>query len=73
MGRRDTARYMVSSIYHDLRCALREGQAFRLVGEIFRYRVAQYLGSYSGNHEHRRLSHAEKDIYFYPSERSETL
>lgn len=73
VGRRDTARYMVSSIYHDLRCALREGQAFRLVGEIFRYRVAQYLGSYSGNHEHRRLSHAEKDIYFYPSERSETL
>jgi rhamnosyltransferase len=73
VGRRDTARYVVSSIYRDLRSALRAGRAGRLVGEIIRYRVAQYLGSYSGNHEHRRLSHAEKDIYFYPSEKSETL
>ena len=40
--------------------------------EIVRYRVAQYVGSYKGNHEHRRLSHAEKDIYFYPANRTET-
>jgi glycosyltransferase involved in cell wall biosynthesis len=73
VGRRDTARYVVSSIYGDLRSALRAGRAGRLVGEIIRYRMAQYLGSYSGNHEHRRLSHAEKDIYFYPSEKRETL
>jgi rhamnosyltransferase len=66
----DTARYIGSSIVHDLRHARRQGRAAALVSEIMRYRVAQYLGSYRGNHEHRKLSHAEKDIYFYPAQRS---
>lgn len=73
VGLRDTARYIVSSIVHDLGAARREGRAAQLVGEIVRYRVAQYLGAYRGNHEHRKLSRAEKDIYFYPANRSETL
>lgn len=73
VGRRDTARYILSSIVHDLRAARREGRAGSLLGEIVRYRIAQYTGSYRGNHEHRKLSRAEKDIYFYPANRSETL
>lgn len=73
VGLRDTARYIGSSIIHDLGAARREGRAAQLFGEILRYRVAQYLGSYRGNHEHRKLSRAEKDIYFYPANRSETL
>jgi hypothetical protein len=73
VGRRDTARYILSSIVHDLRAARRDGRAASLLGEIVRYRIAQYTGSYRGNHEHRKLSRAEKDIYFYPANRSETL
>ncbi|MFO1337517.1 MAG: glycosyltransferase [Burkholderiaceae bacterium] len=65
----DTLRYIASSIVLDWRQAHREGRASGLLGEIVRYRVAQYLGSYRGNHEHRRLSKAQKDIYFYPSNR----
>lgn len=65
----DMLRYVVSSIVHDWRVARREARAGRLIGEIVRYRVAQYLGSYRGNHEHRKLSHAEKELYFYPSNR----
>lgn len=66
----DTARYICSSIIHDMRHARRQGRAAALIGEIVRYRVAQYLGSYRGNHEHRKLSHAEKDVYFYPAQKS---
>jgi glycosyltransferase involved in cell wall biosynthesis len=67
VSRRDTVRYIASSILHDLRHA-RAARAARLpLGEIVRYRVAQYLGSYRGNHEHRKLSRAEKDLYFFPA------
>lgn len=66
----DTARYIVRSIVHDLAHARRQRRAMALAGEIIRYRVAQYMGSYRGNHEHRKLSHAEKDVYFYPVKRS---
>jgi rhamnosyltransferase len=73
MRRRDTARYIFSSILHDLRHARSRGSALQHLPEIVRYRVAQYLGSYAGNHEHRRLSHAEKDHYFYPAQPLEHL
>lgn len=72
VSRRDTARYILTSIRHDLATAARQGQLARRLGEIVRYRIAQYLGSYRGNHQHRKLSHAEKDRYFYPSNRAET-
>lgn len=67
--RRDTLRYIASSIAHDLRHARAERRALALAPEIVRYRVAQYVGSYQGNHQHRLLSHAEKDHYFYPTNR----
>jgi rhamnosyltransferase len=73
VGRRDTLRYIVSSIGHDLRHARGERCMRERLGEIVRYRFAQYLGSYRGNHEHRRLSHAEKDLYFYPAQPLEHL
>ena len=73
VGRLDTARYIVRSILHDLSRARAEGRALSLLPEIVRYRVAQYTGSFRGNHEHRRLSHADKDHYFYPSDPLERL
>jgi glycosyltransferase involved in cell wall biosynthesis len=68
VGLRDTARYIWSSILHDLRRARAAGAARQHLVEILHYRVSQYLGSYRGNHEHRKLSHAEKDHYFYPAQ-----
>lgn len=68
----DLIRYVASSIAHDVRHARRSGRVAALIGEIARYRLAQYVGSYRGNHQHRKLSRAEKDIYFYPTNRSNT-
>jgi rhamnosyltransferase len=73
VGRLDTLRYIFSSIRHDLRHARGNGGLRGRLGEIVRYRYAQYMGSYVGNHEHRRLSHADKDHYFYPSHPLERL
>ena len=65
--RRDLVRYILSSIWHDWRCAWREGVFAAKMGEIVKYRICQYTGSFKGNREHRELSHAEMDKYFYPS------
>jgi glycosyltransferase involved in cell wall biosynthesis len=73
VGWYDTVRYIVSSIVHDTKAARQSGRLRAEFENIVRYRVAQYLGTYRGNHEHRRLSHAEKDSYFYPASTSETL
>lgn len=65
--RRDFIRYVFSSIWHDWRRALRDKLFLRKAWEIVQYRVCQYTGSFKGNHDHRVLSHAEKDKYFYPN------
>jgi cellulose synthase/poly-beta-1,6-N-acetylglucosamine synthase-like glycosyltransferase len=68
----DLLRYISSSIVHDLRHGRREGRAAsRLLPEVARYRWAQYTGSFRGNHQHRKLSRAQKDLYFYPSNTTE--
>ena len=61
----DTLRYIMNSICRDISHAKREEQHVRLL-EIARYRFNQYWGSYAGNHQHRKLSRAEKDKYFFP-------
>jgi glycosyltransferase involved in cell wall biosynthesis len=65
----DVVRYVAASIVHDLRHAWRQGRAGAVLAEIARYRFAQYVGSFKGNHQHRKLSRDEKDIYFYSSHR----
>lgn len=67
VGPFDTVRYIASSIRHDWRAARREGVWLKRAWEIVLYRFHQYTGSFKGNHEHRKLSHAEKEKYFYPS------
>ncbi len=62
----DTLRYTASSIWADWRHAWRAGCWRRHAWDIARYRYHQYTGSWRGNHDHRRLSQAEKDEYFYP-------
>ncbi len=63
----DLVRYTVSSILKDWRSALSDGVFIKNAINIVLYRWHQYLGVYYGNNDHRRLSHAEKDKYFYPN------
>lgn len=64
--RRDLLRYLTSSVWLDYRHAWREGLLLREASSIALYRFWQYVGSFRGNREHRKLSQAEKDKYFYP-------
>lgn len=64
--RRDLLRYMASSIWFDCRRAWRDDVLARNFTAIALYRFWQYVGSFRGNREHRRLSQAQKDKYFYP-------
>jgi len=61
----DTLRYIVTSIWKDWRCARQEYPRPRLT-DIARYRWCQYWGAWKGNHQDRKLSHAEKEKYFFP-------
>lgn len=62
----DTARYMLSSIWGDMRRAKKQKALRQHWLNILHYRYHQYVGSYLGNHDHRKLSRADKDQYFYP-------
>lgn len=64
--KRDLIRYIYSSIWLDWRCAWRANVFTDKALEIVQYRFWQYWGSFKGNHDHRKLSHAQKEIYFYP-------
>jgi L-ascorbate metabolism protein UlaG (beta-lactamase superfamily) len=66
VGVHDMIRYFLTSITKDLGVALAQGKLFGTFGEILAYRWNQYLGTYLGNRELRKLSHAEKEKYFYP-------
>jgi len=66
VGPWDQARYFLTSVYKDWRCASREGVWLRAALDILRYRWYQYRGVYKGNHQHRKLSHREKEKYFFP-------
>ena len=63
---RDLVRYIVSSIWGDVRKAVAERVLSGNIGNIVRYRYHQYVGSYLGNRVHQHLSHADKERYFYP-------
>lgn len=63
----DTLRYLASSISGDWRAAFGEKTWAKNALPIIRYRWNQYLGSFKGNHDHRKLSHAEKEKYFFPN------
>ena len=62
----DLARYFSNSVIKDCLSAHRAGLLTRHALDILRYRWHQYLGVYKGNHQHRKLSHAEKEKYFFP-------
>lgn len=73
LSRWDMIRYIASSVFMDFKSAIRHSNQSSSLMSILRYRVAQYTGSYAGNHDHRRVSAQRKERFFYPStEESET-
>lgn len=62
----DAIRYFFAGAGFDLLAALRQGVFLRKFSEIIGFRFMQYLGTYRGHNEHRRLSRAQKEAYFYP-------
>ena len=67
IGKRDFIRYLFSSIWFDWVSAWKENKFARKAIEIVQYRFYQYSGSYIGNNDHRKLSHAQKEEYFFPN------
>ncbi|MEM9128165.1 MAG: glycosyltransferase [Pseudomonadota bacterium] len=66
LSRGDVLRCVVTSTWGDWRSAARHGITSTSRLDMLRYRWNQYIGSYRGNHEHRRLSQTMKERYFYP-------
>ena len=65
--RLDLVRYILSSVWMDWRSALRNGKFRDGWTDIIRYRWHQYIGSFKGNHEVRKISRIRKEQFFYPS------
>lgn len=67
LSKLDVLRYILSSVFMDWRSAARHHSLRDHWYGILRYRMAQFVGSYVGNNDHRRLSQRRKDRFFYPS------
>jgi len=62
----DFLRYFFSGVLNDWSRAIKQRKFLPLAIQCVLFRFCQYYGSYAGNHEHRRLSKAAKERYFYP-------
>ncbi len=63
----DAIRYFVVGVWGDWRKALKHGSWWVNAWPIVAFRFCQFYGAWRGNHIHRRLSHRQKERYFYPS------
>jgi rhamnosyltransferase len=63
----DGFRYFFAAIMNDFSKALVEQKVLKEWLSILKFRSAQYVGTYLGNHEHRKWSKERKDRYFYPT------
>ena len=62
----DFLRYFLSSVWFDFGKALKQHVFAKKAYDILSYRLAQYWGTYQGNHSHRKLSNKLKEQYFFP-------
>ncbi|MCG8442198.1 MAG: glycosyltransferase family 2 protein [Caulobacterales bacterium] len=62
----DFVRYFTAAVWHDFGAALREKRLATVAAEIVGFRLMQYWGAYLGHNEHRVLSRAQKESYYYP-------
>ena len=63
----DMLRYIWVSVISDCKTAVTEGRFTKEFTGILKFRIAQFTGSYRGNHDHRALSKKRKENYFYPA------
>lgn len=63
----DAARFFTRAVAHDLSASAVEGSFLRNATNIVKFRSMQYLGTWRGNREHRRLSQRMKLRYYYPT------
>ncbi|MDP7075254.1 MAG: glycosyltransferase [Myxococcota bacterium] len=62
----DFLAFFCSAVFMDWKTAFREGCLVSEAFGIVLFRFCQFWGTYSGNHDHRKLSQAMKKDYFYP-------
>ena len=67
LRRRDILRYFSRGVIRDLAAGSPATLAPAIAQQIIRYRFHQYIGSYCGNHFHRKISSEIRDTYFYPT------
>ena len=67
LRRRDLLRYFSRGVIRDLAAGLPTTLALATFRQIIRYRYHQYIGSYRGNHLHKRMSSELRETYFYPT------
>jgi glycosyltransferase involved in cell wall biosynthesis len=63
----DALRYFIAGVLGDWARAVNRKCLLSVWLEVVAFRGCQYLGTWSGNHRHRQLSHREKERYFYPN------
>jgi len=68
----DFLRYFFAGVLHDFSEALNQRRFLPESGDILAYRFAQYWGAYRGHNEHRVLSRAQKESYYYPRPKRES-
>lgn len=62
----DFLRYVTSGVLLDWSEALTQRSFLKQAWPIVMFRAMQYWGTFRGANDHRRLSHARKEAYFYP-------
>jgi glycosyltransferase involved in cell wall biosynthesis len=65
----DFLRCFAAGVFHDFSEALTEKKFVEEAGGIIAYRLMQYWGVWRGHNEHRILSRAQKESYYYPRPR----
>jgi glycosyltransferase involved in cell wall biosynthesis len=62
----DFLRCAAAGIFHDFAEALTQKKFLDEAGGVIAYRLMQYWGAWRGHNEHRILSRAQKESYYYP-------
>jgi rhamnosyltransferase len=66
LRRRDLFRYFTHAVISDIESCFPRTLIPRTLRQIIYYRFHQYIGSYRGNHFHKKMSGELRDSYFYP-------
>jgi rhamnosyltransferase len=67
LRRRDLWRYFSRGVIRDTVAGFPTTLALKNFWRVIGYRFHQYLGSYRGNHLHKRISSELRETYFYPT------